>query len=215
MTAPLLQREPRQGAARLSKPPKDGARNKHHAGAPATNSVSWSPERVEQLKSLIGAGYSCRQIAEEIGVTRNAVIGKVNRLGLSRPKGVPAASRDATERKRAPWRPKILTQQALLLRLPPEPLPRLEDISIFDGRGCSLLELSAGKCRWPINEPGAENFCFCGNTPLEGFPYCAGHARIAYKSAARRRLVRASLASTPAPAPGDEATGSHAASGIG
>ena len=78
-----------------------------------------------------------------------------------------------------------------------------------------MLELSAGKCRWPINEPGAENFCFCGNTPLEGFPYCAGHARIAYKSAARRRFVRASLASTPAPAPGDEAVGSRTASGIG
>lgn len=215
MTAPLLQREPRRDAVRLIKPAKDVAHTKRQATEPAPTKVTWSADRVEQLKSLIGAGYSCRQIAEEIGVTRNAVIGKVNRLGLSRPRGVPASSRDATERKRAPWRPKIVTQHALLLRLPAEPVPRLEDISIFDGRGCSLLELSAGKCRWPINEPGAENFCFCGNTPLAGFPYCSGHARIAYKSGARRRFVRASLTGAPPPAQADEATGRRPAPGIG
>ena len=202
MTAPLLQREPARGAARPIKPASEGAPRHRKATVSATSSASstaWAPARVELLKSLIAAGYSCRQIADEIGVTRNAVIGKVNRLGLSRPRGAPAGSREKSEPKRAPWRPKIVGQQALLLRLPPEPVPRLEDISIFAGRGCSLLELSAGKCRWPINEPGAANFCFCGNAPLDGFPYCVGHVRIAYKSAARRRAFRGSPASAPVP----------------
>jgi GcrA cell cycle regulator len=66
----------------------------------------------------------------------------------------------------------------------PRPQPPAEFIPIYNGRGCTLLELSQGKCRWPISNPGAEDFCFCGNEPAEGLPYCLGHARIAYRSAA-------------------------------
>src|SRR5206468_2403902 len=47
--------------------------------------LTWSDDRVEQLKKLWEAGLSASQIAAELGsVTRNAVIGKVHRLGLSR-----------------------------------------------------------------------------------------------------------------------------------
>jgi GcrA cell cycle regulator len=46
--------------------------------------LTWSDDRVEQLKKLWEAGLSASQIAAELGnVTRNAVIGKVHRLGLS------------------------------------------------------------------------------------------------------------------------------------
>ena len=45
---------------------------------------TWTTERIALLKNLMDAGLSCGQIAREIGVSRNAVIGKVNRLGLSR-----------------------------------------------------------------------------------------------------------------------------------
>ena len=46
--------------------------------------LTWSDERVEQLRKLWEAGLSASQIAAELGnVTRNAVIGKVHRLGLS------------------------------------------------------------------------------------------------------------------------------------
>jgi GcrA cell cycle regulator len=150
----------------------------------SANCATWSSDRIEQLKRCFHAGLSCSQIAREIGVTRNAVIGKLNRLGLSRPKDV--LTREP-ERKRAPWRPRTFTQHQILMAMGPEPPPRAEEISIHNGRGCSLLELGRGMCRWPISEPGAEDFCFCGNKPVEGLPYCVGHARIAYKSAARRR----------------------------
>jgi GcrA cell cycle regulator len=147
----------------------------------AGNSNTWTSARVEQLKSCISAGYSCSQIAVEIGVTRNAVIGKMNRLGLSRPKVVAAK---APERKGDAWRPRPLTQHQILMELPPAPPTPEDAISLFK---CSLLELSPGKCRWPLSEPGTETFCFCGNRQVEGLPYCVGHARIAYKSAARIR----------------------------
>ena len=46
--------------------------------------MSWNDERVELLKKMWAEGQSASQIAKELGgVTRNAVIGKVHRLGLS------------------------------------------------------------------------------------------------------------------------------------
>jgi GcrA cell cycle regulator len=45
------------------------------------------------------------------------------------------------------------------------------DAPIHNEHTCSLLELSAEKCRWPISSRGAEDFCFCGNTPIDGLPY--------------------------------------------
>ena len=46
--------------------------------------MNWTDERVETLKKLWADGLSASQIAAELGgITRNAVIGKVHRLGLS------------------------------------------------------------------------------------------------------------------------------------
>ena len=54
--------------------------------------MSWTDERVETLKKMWAEGQSASQIAKELGgVTRNAVIGKVHRLGLSNRVGGPAA----------------------------------------------------------------------------------------------------------------------------
>ncbi|GAW35172.1 gcrA cell cycle regulator [Roseovarius sp. A-2] len=64
--------------------------------------MSWNDERVELLKKMWGEGQSASQIAKELGgVTRNAVIGKVHRLGLSNRNGSGAASA-ASEAKTAP-----------------------------------------------------------------------------------------------------------------
>jgi GcrA cell cycle regulator len=165
----------------------------------SANCATWSSERIELLKRCFHAGLSCSQIAREIGVTRNAVIGKMSRLGLSRPRDVSASQLEqrrlaklARPKASMAWHPKrprpnILAQHEMLIAEFPRPQPRAEDIPIHNGRGCSLLELGQGKCRWPISNPGAEDFCFCGNEPVEGLPYCAGHARIAYRGTGRRR----------------------------
>jgi GcrA cell cycle regulator len=60
------------------------------------------------------------------------------------------------------------------------------DEPIHNGHTCSLFELSNETCRWPISTPGQADFCFCGNTPIEGMPYCAGHSRLAYRVSAQR-----------------------------
>src|SRR5215475_4951473 len=155
----------------------------------SANCATWTSERIELLKRCFHAGLSCGQMAREIGVSRNAVIGKMNRLGLSRPKDVARPKTPGTWRSKRP-RLNISAQQEMLMAAFPRPQPPAEDIPIYNGRGCTLLELSQGKCRWPISNPGAEDFCFCGNEPVKGLPYCLGHARIAYRSVGRQRSSR-------------------------
>jgi GcrA cell cycle regulator len=75
--------------------------------------MSWTDERVETLKKMWGEGQSASQIAKELGgVTRNAVIGKVHRLGLSNRAGsataapAKAAAKEKPAVKAAPAAPK-------------------------------------------------------------------------------------------------------------
>ena len=64
--------------------------------------MSWTDERVELLKKMWGEGQSASVIAKELGgVTRNAVIGKVHRLGLSNRATAPSAQKSATMDKPA------------------------------------------------------------------------------------------------------------------
>jgi GcrA cell cycle regulator len=152
---------------------------------------TWTEERVELLKSRFAAGLSCREIANDIGVSRNAVIGKLSRLNLTREKTVKvqrAARKYSAKGNRARSVPRLQYQMLRKLFAEPEPAP--DDETIHNEHRCSLLELSEEKCRWPINTPGAADFCFCGNRPLEGLPYCPGHTRIAYRPGSRQRVAR-------------------------
>jgi len=54
-------------------------------------------------------------------------------------------------------------------------------------RPCSLVEIAERQCRWPIGDPAAADFVFCGNDAIMGFTYCLGHARMAYRAPASRR----------------------------
>jgi len=158
-----------------------------------TTLATWSPERVAQLRNFIGAGLTCSQIAAEIGVSRNAVIGKIHRLGLG-----PGRPRAAPGRPCPPrTRPPRLTSQRHLLRLIAAEAPlaaadrAFETGAVDSAQRCSLLELGLGQCRWPLNDTGGKadgaEFVFCGNSAVAGFSYCAGHARMAYRGPERRR----------------------------
>jgi GcrA cell cycle regulator len=151
---------------------------------PASIQPTWTTERVELLKVRFAEGLSCREIAVDIGVSRNAVIGKISRLNLTRDKGRTKTLRqtDAAPRPKASTR----LRQLLIKVVPSEPQPSIEAEPIHNGHTCSLFELSKETCRWPISTPGADDFCFCGNQPVEGLPYCVGHSRLAYRIAGVR-----------------------------
>jgi GcrA cell cycle regulator len=155
------------------------------------NHPTWTDERIELLKSCFAAGLSCRQIAGEIGVSRNAVIGKLSRLNLARDDGREArrsTRQDAGKERRPKTEPR--RQYQMLKAAYGEPQPAASDEPIHSAHCCSLLELSEQRCRWPISNPGAEDFRFCGNTPFQGLPYCAGHTRLAYRPGSRQRIAR-------------------------
>jgi GcrA cell cycle regulator len=158
------------------------------------NQRTWTAERIELLKSRFEAGRSCREIAGDIGVSRNAVIGKLSRLNLTSEKSSDAP-RSARKRAARGPRPKTVPrlQYQMLKALYDEPCGEPQpaaDAPIHNGHCCSLLELTEERCRWPIGTPGAADFCFCGNAPVKGLPYCVGHTRLAYRPDSRQRVAR-------------------------
>jgi GcrA cell cycle regulator len=150
---------------------------------------TWTVERVELLNIHYEAGLSCSEIAREIGVSRNAVIGKISRLGLSRIKSVSRQYSERNSRLKA-GRPRVVSQHRILMALHSKPQSLAEEVPIHNGHRCSLLELSEEKCRWPIGNPRTSDFLFCGNEPVSNLPYCAGHARIAYQLPTRQHRAR-------------------------
>ncbi len=159
--------------------------------------MTWTDERVELLKKLWADGLSASQIAGELGgITRNAVIGKVHRLGLSgRAKsassGAPRARKPRSHMLRVP-RASMRGNPALALAYEMEQEPEIEhyDNIIPMGQRRTLLELTEDTCRWPIGDPANPEFFFCGGKPITGLPYCAHHSRIAYQPANERRKDR-------------------------
>jgi GcrA cell cycle regulator len=132
----------------------------------------WTDEAVETLRTLwVIEGISASVIAKRLGVTRNAVIGKVHRLGLSTPRG-PKVARTAAVRKprevRPPLRVVRTDRTALALEVAgPGLIPHLEDLP-----RCG--------CHWPVGDPQTPDFAFCGRPASRG-PYCAAHGAVAYR----------------------------------
>jgi GcrA cell cycle regulator len=158
---------------------------------------TWTDERVELLKKLWADGLSASQIAGELGgITRNAVIGKVHRLGLSGRAKAPSSSVPRQRKPRAPSmfrapRPMMRGNTALAhapaYDYEPDPEPELIENIIPMGQRCTLLELNDEKCHWPIGDPGQPDFFFCGGKTNAGTPYCGYHGRVAYQPPAARR----------------------------
>src|ERR1700686_2546272 len=146
---------------------------------PTMNQLNWSDDRVEQLKNLWTEGLSASQIARALGgVTRNAVIGKVHRLGLAG-----RASPSRSERPRLPMAPKV----SMRSHVPPAPIVEEEPLTFNDGSHATGLRSNDRMCRWPIGDPSADEFHFCGRAPKGGSPYCEAHARKAYQPQQQRR----------------------------
>src|SRR3954452_20677662 len=136
---------------------------------------TWTDERIELLKQHFEAGLSCREIAADIGVSRNAVIGKLSRLNLTR--GRTVDDRKVHDRGLAPARaPRTVPrlQYEMLATIYGETgMPACAG-PIDDANRCSLLGLAETRCRGPISPPGADDFCFCGSSAPDGQSYCAG-----------------------------------------
>lgn len=160
----------------------------------------WTDERAEELARLWKSGLSASQVAAQLGgVSRNAVISKVHRLGMAvRGRTVGMEMRMAMGLapvvKVKARRPSASQRQDLAKTLgrtafagasvatkrPAE--PPLPPAALF-------LPLTAltdrSQCRWPIGDPRADGFGFCA-VKTDSQPYCEFHRLLAYQPAGRR-----------------------------
>ncbi len=167
-------------------------------------SMSWTEERVELLRKLWLDGLSASRIAAELahGITRNAVIGKVHRLGLSGRVKAPSAANAARPRERSGQRASLPKPSGQMIRgntalalkpmIAEAPLPRpVEEVVIPMSERVTIMELKEAMCRWPLGDPTQPEFRYCGGRKNAGEgPYCTYHARIAYQPALERRRER-------------------------
>ncbi len=173
--------------------------------------MSWTDERVELLRKLWLDGLSASRIAAELegGVTRNAVIGKVHRLGLSgREKGAMPINA-ARPRVKAPLNaptcepvveehgPTMEMRGNTALALQPRPMtvPQIQralaNVLVPMTEHVTIMELRESMCRWPMGDPTSAEFRYCGGrTPAGEGPYCPLHSRMAYQPAQDRRRER-------------------------
>ncbi|MGY6628048.1 MAG: GcrA family cell cycle regulator [Oceanicaulis sp.] len=164
--------------------------------------MAWTEERVETLKKLWADGLSASQIAKQLGgVTRNAVIGKVHRLGLSgraapsrpvrRPVARPAAARAPRPAAAAAPAPRVRADAAaepVPAPAPVQTLPAPVDAKrMANGEYATVLTLREGMCKWPIGDPSDAEFRFCGRSTRPGGAYCEAHAQMAYQPQAKRK----------------------------
>ena len=169
--------------------------------------MAWTDEIVEQLKQHWIDGKSASQIAGLLGngVTRNAVIGKVHRLGLagrakspstaaSRPPPYGAAPAHRVAGPRLSHAPRM-TRGATALAFAPQALSELESQEEFESvvvpmsLRVTIIELKESMCRWPLGDPASSEFRYCGSPTASG-PYCGYHCGLAYQPAQDRRRDR-------------------------
>ena len=157
------------------------------------------------------------------GVTRNAVIGKVHRLGLSgrattsrmkisgratapRPGGTnalqkrPVNSNANKQRFAQSGNPAV---RALYIPEIEPFIPSAEELDIPMAERKTIQTLGECSCRWPIGDPQLAEFHFCGKNKVPGLPYCEFHARRAFQPPQARRRDREIVERVPAIAAAD------------
>lgn len=137
----------------------------------------WTKERETQLRKLHAQHLSPREIAARLrGTDRNAVIGKLHRMGLKVPRR--QKPKQTTPQKSGP-------QITRRLRGAPGLLPMMPDGSnIPTAQRRTLLQLNNSVCKWPFGKPQSRDFFFCGGGTVDGKPYCLKHCGLAYKARA-------------------------------
>ncbi|MFI4994558.1 MAG: GcrA family cell cycle regulator [Hyphomicrobiales bacterium] len=161
--------------------------------------MSWDGERVELLCKLWQDGISASRIAAQLGagITRNAVIGKVHRLGLSgrakptastgaaaRPKRIAATH---TTQKTVALRGNTLMVREVVIAEDYETAVQPQAVVIPISERVTITELRDNMCRWPLGDPLAPEFRYCGTKCDPSVPYCLPHGRLAYQQAPDRK----------------------------
>lgn len=143
----------------------------------------WSVEVVETLRTMWADQATSSAIAVGIWdkhkavVTRNAVIGKIHRLGMSRPKLSTLAAMPKPARSNAGPLAQKINARKTESKIKPEPFV-CQDAAGIVPLNLSLNDLTDATCKWPYGE--AAPYLFCGHQTKITTPYCPSHLALAY-----------------------------------
>lgn len=164
----------------------------------------WTEKRLRYLRRRWSEGARAREIGAELGVTTNAVIAKIHRLGIARlsPYGGAPGWRLALQNIPRTARPQYTRRRAVSSRRPrPAPRPHKGERDVENARldaqiprtqRRSLFALGDESCRWPVGDPTSAEFFFCGAQVAADKPYCPAHrARLSPTGDASPRCGRA------------------------
>jgi GcrA cell cycle regulator len=210
-------------------------------------STGWDSNMLKKLKALVGKGLSTAEMGKKLGMSKNAVVGKLNRLGWNakatettpkkaakadnakkpaakkaEPKAVAAkkptkqtvvakkpvkaVAEKATKAVKAGKADKKVVKAAPKKEEPKKAANVVEKVAkpakqekvvvktaskktkkdlalheLLIQHALQMANLKPNQCRWPIGDPDADNFHFCGETVFAGKPYCYEHCRQAYQ----------------------------------
>jgi len=235
-----LRRSEEERAAAMSRGGRIGRVRQLEGPAPyKRNSTPWTNERDETLARLwkedgLTTGQIQRNVNAEWGTnfTRNAILGRIHRLGLTeadkpaRPAKAAAPKLRYGEGRALEGKPRQRKErkenEVVSLEFRPDQakarkftvhrtkgivieLSGIKPLPVHEGEAdpppeerIGLLKLTGCTCKFPIGDPQAEDFAFCGRAkPAGAGPYCSQHARVAYqpeteaqKKERRRNLSR-------------------------
>lgn len=157
---------------------------------PQPNALSspWTAQLSAEVQRLWVSGKTATEISAEVGMTRNAVLGKLHRMKLTAEKREPGAVINVPQRGRRPdgFRRKALPKDPAVSRSRPASYVSILDVPKLDPdarspHACALVDLDDTKCHWPIGDPAKVGFHFCGAPTVK--LYCPGHHSIAYRRA--------------------------------
>jgi GcrA cell cycle regulator len=138
----------------------------------------WSPIDDDKLRALHARtpAPSCKEMGKEIGRSKNSIIGRRDRLGLSKSHPL----KNVSKRPRKGRVLKLHKPPMARAPLPPPEPVIVDDLRIPRAQRLTLVDLKNHHCRFPVGEPGAPDFFFCGAPTADlagGRPYCAAHTR--------------------------------------
>lgn len=141
---------------------------------------TWSEQEIDTLKTMWAEGYSAGQIMRALGGghSRNAVIGKVHRLGLAGRSDSKGVRTHSYPRERAkPDKPSVARDSLVMREARAKILsaPQPDAMRLEDGRMIGTADLRDSHCRWPHGDPGAPGFHYCGHNKAIGSSWCEFH----------------------------------------